>query len=154
LHISEANLALLPENEEIAGLRTIESEQVVDVSANEENAQDHSDETTDPVAQLSQGITRSCSISDSISSDATQQPTSSPIQEETTYTGLNMPLRNVPLEHDAVRNLLGDVIEGERIVNMEPPVFNIPAPGKYYFNIKILKANQYIKYVYFKVNTD
>ena len=144
LHISEANLALLPENEEIAGLRTIETEQVVDVSANEENAQHHSDETTDPVAQLSQGITRSCSISDRISSDATQQPTSSPIQEETTYTGLNMPLRNVPLEHDAVRNLLGDVIEGERIVNMEPPVFNIPAPGKYYFNIKILNANQYI----------
>jgi len=36
LHISEANLALLPENEEIAGLRTIETEQVVDVSANEE----------------------------------------------------------------------------------------------------------------------
>jgi len=137
LHISEHNLSLLPENEEITDLRTIETEQVVDVSPNQENAQeqDSGAELTDPVEQLSQGITRSCSIAENISTEAAstqhQPPQTEPVQEETTYTGLNMPLRNVPLEHEAVRNLLGDVLHGERIVNMEPPVFNIPAPGMY-----------------------
>jgi len=139
LEISEEHLSLLPENEEITGLQTIETEQEVDVSANMENAQNHGtvEEQTDPVVQLSQGIARSCSISQDITAATTQQPTTATIQEDTTYTGLNMPLRNVPLEHDAVRNLLGDVIAGERIVNMEPPVFNIPAPGMYNIAINI-----------------
>jgi len=133
LEISEEKLSLLPENEEITGLQTIETEQMVDVSA-KENAHDTIAEHTDPVEQLSQGIARSCSISQDISADTTQQPTTVTIQEETTYTGLNMPLRNVPLEHDAVRILLCEVIASERIMNMEPPVFNIPAPGMYNFS--------------------
>lgn len=138
LVISEHNLSLLPENEEIAGLRTIETEEIVDVSPNMENAQldDSAEEPTDPVSQLSQGIARSCSITQDISEMITsQQDVHLPeqIQEDTTYTGLNMPLRNVPLEHEAVRNLLGNVIQGERIVNMEPPVFHIPPPGMYPF---------------------
>jgi hypothetical protein len=35
LQISEHNLSLLPENEEISGLRTIETEQIVGVSPRE-----------------------------------------------------------------------------------------------------------------------
>jgi len=35
LEISEEKLSLLPENEEITGLQTIETEQMVDVSAKE-----------------------------------------------------------------------------------------------------------------------
>ena len=68
LEISEENLSVLPEYGEINDLRTIETEEVVDVPPNLENAQElaPNGEQTD---QLSQGLARSCSLDENLPSE-------------------------------------------------------------------------------------
>lgn len=115
---------------------------------------------TDTVLELSGTMSRSCSINPNLAdipstNQLSQQnvamevkpnldksentPRISPIQKqgqqciqhETTYTGVNRPFSKVPLESDAIRNILGNSVQDEQSANQEVPVFRIHPPSIY-----------------------
>ena len=130
LRISQVNLDLLPTDGPMTGLR-IEEDPVVNVAMNPGNAQEfdyflggEEDSADTSIGALSQTMTRSCSLVDSLSSQAGQEPHD---QLTTDYSGMNCPLRRLPLESEALGHILEELFPpATDEPEPEIPVFTIP----------------------------
>ena len=114
----------------MTGLR-IEEDPVVNVAMNPGNAQEfdyflggEEDSADTSIGALSQTMTRSCSLVDSLSSQAGQEPHD---QLTTDYSGMNCPLRRLPLESEALGHILEELFPpATDEPEPEIPVFTIP----------------------------
>jgi hypothetical protein len=132
MQISEENLNLLPEDAELEGLRTFESEEDVDVALNTGNAQEMTATmaTDDVINRLSQTMTRSLSM---VNAPASQESVAEHEQGQTNYTGINNPLSAMPSENEAITRVMAELFPTDNSENNGVPVYNIPPLSKCMF---------------------